>query len=170
MRNLSKHLLALLCAALCLTACAEKEAAAPTLAANTTYTGTISALSLTQLTVQTEDAALTVPLTENTVFTRDFDADNLQPPQNGDDFVGGDMGTLPEGDLPNEPIGGELPPDGNFGGMGMPNGNGGMGGMGDPFLGEASIYDLTLGMHVTVTTDEKSQVVSVVYTQNKIMP
>lgn len=203
MRNLSKILLALLCTALCLTACAEKEAATdatiPTVAAGATYTGTISALSLTSITVQTENGDVVIPLSDSTVFTRDLDAGELQPPQNGDNSIGGDMGTLPEGDMPEDPVGGELPPDGmgNMGGMEKPNGNGdmqmpgengdiggmgdmgnmgGMGQMGDPndkldsFLGEASIYSLTLGMHVSVTTDENALAATVTFTQNMLIP
>lgn len=200
MRNLSKTLLALLCMALCLTACAEKEvattaAAVPTVAAGTTYTGTISALSMTSITVQTESGDVVIPLTDSTVFTRDLDADALQPPQN-DDSIGGDMGTLPDGDMPQDPLDGELPPDGmgNMGGMEKPGGNGGMekpdgnggmgdmgnmggmGQMGDPndmldsFLGEASLYSLTLGMSVTVVTDDNAQAASVTFTQSTLLP
>ena len=138
--------------------------------ANTTYTGTVSAISADSITLATENGDVTISLTANTQMTMggfgdfmpegDFTmpADgqrpdrgempegNFEKPEGGFERPEGDF-TRPEGEMPDfgQFPGGEMPqgmtpPEGGFGG----SFGGGFGGM--------DISSIPVGTSVTVTT------------------
>lgn len=117
---------------------------------NTTYSGTITALSLTSITLQTENGEVAISLSENTTFVADIsDLGDVSSP-------GGEMGQLPDGDtaLPD----GVQPPEGGIGGdMMRPDGVGGM----DGNRSDLSIYNLSLGTSITVETDGDGKALTV---------
>lgn len=142
---------------------------------NTTYSGTVTALSLTSVTLKTENGEVTISLTEDTLFTADLSQGgdlngDLQPDGGTDQLPGGDI-ILPDGEAGQLPEGDAGTPDGEMGqppegGMMAPGDMGGMmpgGDMGDPEGNPMSfsVYNLSLGDSITVETDKNGKAATV---------
>lgn len=164
MMKFGKKLLVAALAVLMLTLCACGSSAK----GNTTYSGTVTALSLTSVTLKTDDGEVTISLKEDTVFTADLsdfefgDMGDMEVPDEGfGQLPDGEMGQLPDGDMGELSDGeiGQLPEGDMGGGMMDPGGMGGQGGMmpgGDmEQIGGMtfSVYDLSLGDTLTIETD-----------------
>ncbi len=153
-------------------------ASAPSAKGDTTYSGTVVALRTDSITLNTDSGEITIALTDQTVFAYDGTMDNMGQLPNGG--MGGDMGQrpnggmdLPEGemsppdDLPDSEISGtigQLPEDGTMDPSQMqpqmPD-NGAMGGDFEVEMPEITVYNLTLGINVTILTDSKGSASSV---------
>lgn len=88
---------------LSLAACGNQDAvetieSAAAVQPNATYSGTVSAISTSSITVSTDDGDITIELTENTTFSREFGMGGQQPGGMGE--IPSDMGQM----------GGETPP------------------------------------------------------------
>lgn len=108
---MKKHLLGLLTAAallFSLAACGNQdpvESAQGTAAVqpNASYTGTVSAISTSSITVATDTGDVTIELTDDTTFSREFGMGDRQPGAMGE--IPSGMGQAPGG------MGGETPPE-----------------------------------------------------------
>lgn len=145
--------------------------------ANTTYTGQVISLSLTQLTLRTEQGDVTLSLTDSTIFSMDISmGDPGQIGEPGEGMIPGD-GMTPDGGMNPDsgmidgeldggleelPGGGDLP---DMDGAMMPGGQGGFAPGGDlspdAMAGEIDIYSICLGNTLTVVTDEKGNAATV---------
>ena len=148
--------------------------------ANTTYTGSVSAISADSITLATENGEVTITLTENTQFGMggfggfgqmpegNWPADGQRPdrgdmPEGGFEKPEGDF-TRPEGEMPDFsqfPEGqmpqGMTPPEGGFGGS-FEGFGGGFGGM------DFSV--IPVGTSVTVTTGANKTAATISMTMN----
>lgn len=148
----------------------------------TTYTGTVSAVSADSLTVSTEDGDVAVTLTDTTTFQREMGGMGERP---------GEMGDMPDGEMPMDKPNGEVgqqpkndgapmeKPDGEMGNQSdgtppeMPNGQQPDDGGGDVpekpdgnhdmgmTMPEITASDIAVGDTVTVETDGSGNALSV---------
>lgn len=158
---------------------------APSAKANVTYTGTVVALRADSIALSTDDGEITIALTDQTTFAYDGTMDNMgqlpnggmdgnmgQRPNGGMEFPDGEM--TPPDDMPDGEISGtigQLPEDGTMDPSQMqpqmPD-NGEMGGDFGAEMPEITVYQLTLGVSVTITTDSSGNASTVTVSMEDI--
>lgn len=138
---------------LCLCAC-SKNAEAAIAQPNTTYEGTVSAISTASITISAETEEIAIALTDNTVYGRDMGM--------------GDAAGMPEGNMPGEPKDTPEKPDGEASDQDKtppekPGGENSGASMGAD-MPLPTISDISIGTAVTVVTDENGSAASVTLT------
>ncbi len=147
---------------------------------NTVYTGTVTAISTTSITISTSDGDVTIELTDSTTFSAEFVMGEI-PPDMGE--IPPDMGEIPSdmGEIPPDmgeipPDMGEIPPDmgeipSDMGEIPPDIPQGEMGGINNdeipPMSGETpniTITDISIGNTVNIETDNEGKAASVTVT------